>query len=116
MQLLGWATITMSLTLVAAVFISRLINQPLSSLSACAKLLAKGRQPKPLPETGLKEICETNASFNQMMQDLARIDSDRAIILAGISHDLRTPLTRMQLEVEMAADLSEEARQGMQSD
>ena len=50
-----------------------------------------------------------------MVTDLARIEQDRALILAGISHDLRTPITRMQLEVEMAA-LDDAARTGMQSD
>jgi two-component system osmolarity sensor histidine kinase EnvZ len=92
-----------------------LINDPLSRLSSAALLIAKGKRPSPLPEKGPNEIRETNASFNQMMDDLTRIDSDRAVILAGISHDLRTPLTRMQLEVEMA-NLTAEARQGMQFD
>ncbi len=50
-----------------------------------------------------------------MVDDLARVESDRAVVLAGISHDLRTPLARMQLEVEMAG-LPDDARQGMQSD
>ena len=50
-----------------------------------------------------------------MVDDLQQLEKDRAIILAGISHDLRTPLARMQLEVEMA-NLSQEARDGMQSD
>jgi two-component system osmolarity sensor histidine kinase EnvZ len=50
-----------------------------------------------------------------MVDDLQRVESDRAVILAGISHDLRTPLARMQLELEMA-NLSTEAREGMQSD
>jgi two-component system osmolarity sensor histidine kinase EnvZ len=50
-----------------------------------------------------------------MVDDLNRIESDRAVILAGISHDLRTPISRMLLEVEMAK-LSDEARTGMQSD
>jgi two-component system osmolarity sensor histidine kinase EnvZ len=50
-----------------------------------------------------------------MVDDLQRVESDRALILAGISHDLRTPLTRMQLELEMAS-LSTEAREGLQSD
>jgi two-component system osmolarity sensor histidine kinase EnvZ len=58
---------------------------------------------------------EANRSFNQMVDDLQQVESDRAVILAGISHDLRTPLARMQLEVEMA-NLSQEAREGMQSD
>ena len=95
--------------------ISRLINQPLARLSRAASAITEGRLLKPLPETGIAEIRETNRSFNQMAQELARIDSDRTIILAGISHDLRTPLARLQLEVELA-HLSEPARLGMQSD
>ncbi|WP_354334461.1 ATP-binding protein [Undibacterium sp. GrIS 1.2] len=114
-QVLGWAAITLFLTLVGAAIISKLVNDPLARISVAARTLAKGNRPKPLPEKGPKEIKETNASFNQMMEDLERIDSDRSIILAGISHDLRTPLARMQLEVEMAS-LSDESRQGMQSD
>jgi two-component system, OmpR family, osmolarity sensor histidine kinase EnvZ len=50
-----------------------------------------------------------------MVLQLQQVESDRAVILAGISHDLRTPLARMQLEVEMA-HLSDEAREGIQSD
>ena len=114
-QVLGWAAITLFLTLIGAAIISKLVNDPLARISVAARTLAKGNRPKPLPEKGPKEIKETNASFNQMMEDLERIDSDRSIILAGISHDLRTPLARMQLEVEMAS-LSDESRQGMQSD
>ncbi len=115
MQFLGWAAITLFLTLVFAVFVSKLINDPLSRLSNAARMIAKGKHPKPLPEIGPSEIRETNASFNQMVDDLARLESDRAVILAGISHDLRTPLARMQLEIEMAS-LTSDTRQGMQSD
>ncbi|RYF04584.1 MAG: two-component sensor histidine kinase, partial [Oxalobacteraceae bacterium] len=74
-----------------------------------------GKRPAPLPEKGSKEIVEANRSFNQMIDDLQQLEKDRAVILAGISHDLRTPLARMQLELEMAK-LSTEAREGMQSD
>ncbi|MGV3742363.1 MAG: ATP-binding protein [Burkholderiaceae bacterium] len=114
-QWLGWATITLLLSLIGAVFISRLINQPLASLTAATRAIAKGRQPDPLPEKGPNEIKDANRSFNQMVADLKQIESDRAIILAGISHDLRTPITRMLLEVEMAR-LPDNARLGMQSD
>jgi two-component system osmolarity sensor histidine kinase EnvZ len=68
-----------------------------------------------LPEKGPQEIRQANRSFNQMVDDLNRIESDRAVILAGISHDLRTPISRMLLEVELA-ELSPEARSGMLSD
>lgn len=114
-QWLGWATVTLLLSLIGAVFISRLINQPLARLTAATRAIAKGRQPEPLPEQGPNEIKEANRSFNQMVADLNQIESDRAIILAGISHDLRTPISRMLLEVEMAK-LPDDARLGMQSD
>jgi two-component system osmolarity sensor histidine kinase EnvZ len=114
-QWLGWATVTLLLSLIGAVFISRLINQPLARLTAATRAIAKGRQPDPLPEKGPNEIKEANRSFNQMVADLNQIESDRAIILAGISHDLRTPIARMLLEVEMAK-LPDDAMLGMQSD
>jgi two-component system, OmpR family, osmolarity sensor histidine kinase EnvZ len=114
-QWLGWGTMALLLSLLGAVFISRLINQPLARLTSATRAVAKGQLPEPLPESGPTEIREANSSFNQMMADLSRVESDRAVILAGISHDLRTPLARMQLEVEMA-QLSDDARTGMQSD
>jgi two-component system osmolarity sensor histidine kinase EnvZ len=114
-QWIGWATLVLVLSLIGAVFISRLINQPLAQLSAAARTIAVGRSPEPLPEEGPAEIRETNSSFNHMAADLHRIETDRAVILAGISHDLRTPITRMHLELEMA-DLPPDAKKGMLSD
>ncbi|MEN9867422.1 MAG: hypothetical protein RL748_3012 [Pseudomonadota bacterium] len=114
-QWAGWASMVLGLSLLGAVLISRLINLPLARISAAARAMAKGSIPAPLPESGPAEIIETNRSFNQMVGDLKQMEVDRAVILAGISHDLRTPLTRMQLEIEMA-NLSDAAREGMQSD
>jgi len=114
-QWLGWATVVSLLSLLGAALISNLINRPLSRLASAARAIAEGKRPAPLPEKGPVEIMEANRSFNQMVEDLQQVESDRAVILAGISHDLRTPLARMQLEVEMA-NLSNEAREGIQSD
>ncbi|MDO8299905.1 sensor histidine kinase [Lacisediminimonas sp.] len=114
-QWLGWVAVTMLLSLLGAVFISRLINEPLARLTAATRSMAKGQPPEPLPEAGPTEIRQANLSFNQMVDDLQRVESDRAVILAGISHDLRTPISRMMLEVEMAK-LPDDARRGMQSD
>ena len=114
-QWLGWASLVSLLSLLGAAIISSLINLPLSRLTVAARAIAQGKQPAPLPEKGPIEIIEANRSFNQMVDDLQQVESDRAVILAGISHDLRTPLARMQLEVEMA-NLSDEAREGIQSD
>ncbi|MES2758786.1 MAG: ATP-binding protein [Pseudomonadota bacterium] len=114
-QWLGWAGVVGVLSLLGAALISSLVNLPLARLTDAARAIAQGKRPDPLPEKGAQEIIEANRSFNQMVDDLQQVESDRALILAGISHDLRTPLTRMQLELEMAR-LSTEAREGMQSD
>lgn len=114
-QWLGWATVVGVLSVLGAALISSLVNLPLARLAAAAREIAQGKRPGPLPEKGSKEICEANRSFNQMVDDLQQVESDRALILAGISHDLRTPLTRMQLELEMA-QLRPDVREGMQSD
>ncbi len=114
-QWLGWATLVGLLSLIGAAFVSSLVNRPLARLTAAARAIAKGERPAPLPEKGSQEIIEANRSFNQMVEDLAQVEKDRAVLLAGISHDLRTPLARMQLEIEMA-NLAQDAREGMQSD
>ncbi len=114
-QWIGWASVVGALSLLGAALISSLVNLPLARLTEAARAIAQGKRPDPLPEKGSKEILEANRSFNQMVDDLQRVESDRAVIMAGISHDLRTPLTRMQLELEMAR-LSADAREGMQSD
>jgi two-component system osmolarity sensor histidine kinase EnvZ len=114
-QWIGWGAATLLLSLLGALMISGLINQPLARLTAATRAVANGEHPAPLPESGPTEIRQANHSFNQMVDDLNRVESDRAVVLAGISHDLRTPLARMQLEVEMAG-LPDDARKGMQSD
>ena len=114
-QWLGWASVVSLVSLLGAAVISSLINLPLRRLTQATRDFAQGKRPAPLPEKGPNEIMEANRSFNQMVDDLQQVESDRAVILAGISHDLRTPLARMQLELEMA-NLSTEAREGMQSD
>ncbi len=112
---LGWSGLVLVLSLIGAGFISMFLNQPLARLSQAARSMAAGKSPEALPENGITEIREVNQSFNQMVQDLDRVETDRAEILAGISHDLRTPLSRMMLEIEML-DIPEESRQGMQTD
>ncbi len=114
-QWIGWALIAAIASLLGAVAITRVVNRPLARLSAAASQLGAGRMPEPLPENGPAEIATVNASFNRMVGDLAQAERDRALLLAGISHDLRTPLTRLRLEVEMSG-LPDDARENMIAD
>jgi two-component system osmolarity sensor histidine kinase EnvZ len=114
-QWLGWALGTLALSLLGAVVISRLVNMPLKRLADAAVAIGRGARPAPLPEAGPNEIRAANRSFNVMVADLERIEADRALLLAGISHDLRTPLTRLRLEVEIN-QLDDATRQAMSAD
>lgn len=101
-------------TLFTVLLTNRLID-PLSRLSSYARQLGRGILPEPLPLDGPREIQEVNESFNVMVSDMKRLQSDRELLLAGVSHDLRTPITRLRLEVELAP-ISEETRNAMCSD
>lgn len=114
-QWVGWAAVALLLSVVGAILITRLINRPLAQLSRASAELGSGRDPAPLPETGPVEIRTVNESFNRMVADLGKLDADRAVLLAGISHDLRTPLSRLRLELEMA-QLPESSRTAMVGD
>ena len=114
-QWVGWAAVALLLSIIGAVLITRLINRPLAQLSRASAELGSGRDPAPLPETGPIEIRTVNESFNRMVTDLGKLDADRAVLLAGISHDLRTPLSRLRLEVELAP-LPVDTREAMVGD
>jgi len=101
-QWLGWTALALLLSLIGAWLIVSRINRPLKALAAAAADIGKGKMPAPLPESGPAEIETLARSFNQMSRDLARLDADRALILAGVSHDLRTPLSRLRLSTEMS--------------
>jgi two-component system osmolarity sensor histidine kinase EnvZ len=112
-----WLITAAGLSLAGAALIARLINRPLKQLSFAASRVRDGDfDASRLDEKAVtSEIREVNIGFNRMAQQLAKIEQDRAVMLAGISHDLRTPLARLRLETEMSvADL--DARNHMAAD
>lgn len=111
----GWGATALLLALIGAGVSVRFVNRPLAQLAKVAQQLARGETPSPLPEKGPLEIREMNTAFNRMARDLQQTDADREIMLAGISHDLRTPLARMRLEIEMSS-VTDEARQAIDED
>nr|WP_295936888.1 ATP-binding protein [uncultured Acidovorax sp.] len=93
---------SMLLALLGAWWLQRHINRPLAQVVAAARQLAQGQTPAPLPEDGPEEIATVGRSFNHMAHSLAAAEQERALMLAGVSHDLRTPLTKLRLGVEIA--------------
>jgi len=102
LEWLSWGGGALLVALLGAYLIVSRISAPLRNLARAARLVGRGRTPPKLPDRGPLEIAAVATAFNQMAGDLARTDADRTLILAGVSHDLRTPLARLRLGVEMS--------------
>ncbi|HVF63820.1 MAG TPA: ATP-binding protein [Casimicrobiaceae bacterium] len=107
---------SLALALIIAAFIfARYLSRPLRQLESAVARVGRGDTSALLPETGPSEIAAVNRGFNTMLANLRQIEHDRAVLLAGVSHDLRTPLARLRLGVELSsADAS--TRHGMIAD
>lgn len=111
-----WVGIALLATVIGSAAIAGLINRPLKQLSFAASRIREGDYDEELDETMMtREIREVNQGFNRMARELARIEEDRAVMLAGISHDLRTPLARLRLEAEISVS-DEDAKRNIAAD
>jgi two-component system osmolarity sensor histidine kinase EnvZ len=111
-----WVAIALSATIIGSVAIARAINRPLQNLSFAASRIREGEFDSRLDESTLtSEIRAVNIGFNRMARELAKVEEQRAVMLAGISHDLRTPLARLRLEAEISV-ADDEARRNMAAD
>lgn len=98
------------LSLLTALFLVRRITVPLARASQAASQVGAGELPEPLPETGPAELAELARRFNTMAAEVRNLLDNRTTLLGGISHDLRTPMTRLQLNLEMLRDAPSPAR------
>jgi len=101
-QWLGWLGAVLLLSLIGAWFIASNIARPLAAMRRAAIRLGRGQPHEPLPESGAHELRTVAAAFNRMATNLEGMERERAMVLAGISHDLRTPLSRLRLALEMS--------------
>ncbi len=91
----------------ATLLVVRRTTLPLSRLAKAAQRIGSGSFNQRLPERGPAELAALERAFNRMAAELEQLINNRTTLLAGISHDLRTPLTRMRLALELLSDKTE---------
>ena len=101
LALLLLLTVGAMATLMTTIALVRRLTTPLERLSQAAQGIGRGAWPEPIPESGPEELAALARSFNNMTVQVQELLANRTTLLAGISHDLRTPLARIQLAVEM---------------
>jgi two-component system osmolarity sensor histidine kinase EnvZ len=116
LQWLEWGGVVIALSLFGAWFIMTRINRPLNLLAEAADAIGRGEPVVRLPEVGAEEFTRVIHAFNEMLDALAHAEADRNLLLGGVSHDLRTPLARLRLAVEMLPQQAHSFRQGMVQD
>jgi two-component system osmolarity sensor histidine kinase EnvZ len=87
--------------LLTTLLLVRRLIRPLDRLSRATRRIGRGAAFTPLPETGPRELVALTRGFNRMAGEIEQLLANRTTLFAGISHDLRTPITRMQLALEM---------------
>jgi two-component system osmolarity sensor histidine kinase EnvZ len=114
---IAWGVVGLVIAILGTFFIMWRLTRPLHELAKAAEDLGKGGDPATVEERGATEVRALTRAFNQMKDSLRRSEKDRATFLAGISHDLRTPLSRMRLDIEMLENkVDPEVQRGMIAD
>ncbi|SHN93745.1 hypothetical protein BHECKSOX_961, partial [Bathymodiolus heckerae thiotrophic gill symbiont] len=89
------------LTTVTAVFLTKRLIKPIDRLYKASRSIGKGNWPDQVEEDGPKEFVVLTRQFNKMNLQVQGLLSNRTTLLAGIAHDLRTPLTQINLALSM---------------
>jgi signal transduction histidine kinase len=95
---------------ILSALVVRYLTAPLASFARAAHRLGIDVKAPPLPESGPAEVRQAIQAFNQMQERLRRFVDDRTQMIAAISHDLGTPITRLRLRAEFIEDVGEQKK------
>ena len=104
------------LSVIGGILFANWLNRPLKALETAAQQVGRGEFPEQLSEKGASEIMSVTKAFNQMSRGIKELENDRNLLMAGVSHDLRTPLTRIRLAAEMMPESEDYLAQGIIED
>ncbi|MDC8758248.1 ATP-binding protein [Janthinobacterium fluminis] len=96
--------LSLAAVLLLSILVVRWTTRPLAALSDAAEAFGKGENMPELPETGSREFVNTARAFSAMRERIQRYLEDRERLFVSISHDLRTPITRLKLRSELLDD------------
>ncbi|MEN7526874.1 MULTISPECIES: ATP-binding protein [unclassified Cupriavidus] len=103
-RLMPGVVLVVGVAIIFALFVAWQIQRPVRDMAEAAEKLSRQQAVPPLRERGPHELRQLIERFNRMVADLFRIDQERNTMLAGIAHDLKTPLARLRLRAEMLSD------------
>ena len=106
----AWVILALALATLLSVVAARRVVKPLSELSAAVDRLGPSGDDSSVPPHGPREIEGIIRAFNRMRERLRRFNEDRTRMMAAMSHDLRTPLTRLRIRIEMAQGLEDQQK------
>ncbi|MCY4501317.1 MAG: ATP-binding protein [Alphaproteobacteria bacterium] len=105
-----WLGLTALLVVGALVWGAHRMTRPLRRFAEAADRLGLDAGPPPLPERGPRELRNATRAFNRMTARIRRLVDDRTLMLAAVSHDLKTMLTRLRLRAEFIEDVEQKEK------
>ena len=106
----AWLALSILLGILLSMLAARRLVKPLAELATAAEQLGGSGDAPPLPPSGPRELQVTIGAFNRMQERLRRFNHDRTRMLAAMSHDLRTPVTRLRLRLELVEDSEQQQK------